>query len=183
MKNICLVLVMVGVIALGLGVAYAAGTPDSDTQNSIVTLDVPHSVRLDINNADSSKTLKADGDSEVDFEAGETLMTANYPTLIVRANKSWKLFAKSSGFGQVVNGAITYDKAVTDLKLVNTGAHKSNGFDAFKSLTLADQEVASYGVGIKNDSNPMQYKIMLDWTKDIPGTYVATVTYTLATEA
>ena len=179
MKNICLVLVMVGVIALGLGIAYAAGTPDSDTQNSIVTLDVPHSVRLDINNADSSKTLNTDGTSEVDFEAGETLMTANYPTLIVRANKSWKLFAKSSGFG-AVDG---YTKAVTDLKLVNAGAHKSNGFDVFKALTAADQEVASYGVGIKNDSNPMQYKIMLDWTKDIPGTYVATVTYTLATEA
>lgn len=181
MKNICLVLVMVGVMALGFGIAYAA--PDSDTQNSVVTLNVPHSVRLDIDNADATKTLNADGDSEVDFEAGETLMTAGYPTLRVRANKSWKLFAKSSGFGQVVNGAITYDKAVTDLKLLNTGAHKSNGFDAFKALALVDQEIASYGIGIKNDSNPMQYKILLDWTKDIPGTYVATVTYTLATEA
>ncbi|MDP2911768.1 MAG: hypothetical protein Q8N76_05505 [Candidatus Omnitrophota bacterium] len=176
MKRISLILVMVGVIVLGFGIAYAA--PDSDTQNSIVTLTVPHSVRLDIDNADATKILNLDGDSEVDFEAGETLMTAGYPTLSVRANKSWKLFAKSSGFG-AVDG---YNKEVTDLMLVNTGAHKSNGFDAFKALTLADQEVASYGTGINNDSNPMQYKVKLDWAKDIPGTYVATVTYTLATQ-
>jgi len=181
MKKIALVVALIGVVVLGFGIAYA--TPDSDTQNSVVTLNVPHSVKLDIDNANSTKTLNADGDSEVDFEAGETLMNTATPTLRVRANKSWKLFAKSSGFGQVINGDVTYDKAVTDLMLVNSGAHKSNGFDAFKSLTLADQEIASYGIGIKNDSNPMQYKILLDWTKDIPGQYVATVTYTLATEA
>jgi hypothetical protein len=177
MKKMLLVLALIGVVVLGYGIAYAA--PDGDTQNSIVTLNVPHSVRLDIDNADATKTLNADGDSEVDFEAGETLMTAGYPTLRVRANKTWKLFAKSSGFGVVDS----YTKETTDLKLINTGAHKSNGFDAFKSLTTNDQEIAGYASGIKNDSNPIQYKIMLDWTKDIPGTYVATVTYTLATQS
>lgn len=182
MKNICLVLVMVGVMVLGLGIAYAANDA-GDTQTSIVTLIVPHSVRLDIANANATKELMGDGDSEVDFEAGETLMTTGYPTLEVRANKSWKLFAKSSGFGQVVNGAITYTKLVTDLMLVNTGTHKSNGFAAFKALTLEDQEIASYGIGIKADFNPIQYKILLDWAKDVPATYVATVTYTLATVA
>jgi len=176
MKNICLVLALIGVVVLGFGIAYAA---DADTQNSIVTLVVPHSVRLDITNPDATKELIGDADSEVDFEAGETLMTAGYPTLKVRANKSWKLFAKSSGFG-AVDG---YTKEVADLMLVNTGANKSNGFNIFKALTTADQEVATLGVGIKNDINPMQYKIKLDWTKDIPGTYVATVTYTLATQA
>jgi len=176
MNRIRLILGLIGVIVLGFGIAYAA--PDSDTQTSIVTLTIPHSVRLDISNTDATKELNLDGDSEIDFAAGETLMTAGYPTLTVRANKSWKLFAKSSGFG-AVDG---YNKEVTDLMLVDTGSHKSNGFDTFKALTLADQEIASYGVGVKNDSNPMQYKIKLDWTKDIPGTYVATVTYTLATQ-
>jgi len=182
MKKIALVVALIGVVVLGYGICYAA-SQDNDTQTSVVTLTVPHSVRLDIDQADSSKTLNMDGDSEVDFEAGETLMPDGYPTLRVRANKSWKLFAKSSGFGNVNNGEISYDKAVTDLMLINTGVHKTNGFNAFKALTLEDQEIAGYGIGIKNDSNPIQYKILLDWTKDIPGTYVATVTYTLATNA
>lgn len=176
MKRMTLILVLAVVMIIGFGIVYAA--PDNDTQNSIVTLNLPHAVRLDISNADSSKTLNQDGDAEIDFETGYTDLLASYPTLTVRANKSWKLSAKSTGFGAVEG----YNKDVGDLMLVNTGAHKSNGFDVFKSLSLVDQEVASYGVGIKADANAMQYRVKLDWTKDIPGTYTATVTYTLATQ-
>ena len=109
-------------------------------------------------------------------------MTAGYPTLTVRANKSWTLSAKSSGFGAVTDGGVTYNKDVGDLMLKNAGVNAYDGFKTdYKSLSTSDQTIASYAHGIKDDSHPITYKIKLDWTKDIPGSYVATVTYTLAT--
>jgi hypothetical protein len=61
--------------------------------------------------------------------------------------------------------------------------HVTNGFNTFKSLSGNDQEVASYNKGVKAETHPCQYKALLDWEKDIPGTYSATVTYTLTTNA
>jgi len=169
-----------GIMIISSRIAYAEPAIDNDSQNSMATLAIPDAGLLDIcTQADATKTLNQDGDSEIDFEAGYTDMEFGYPTLTIRSNRSWKLLAKSSGFG--ANGA--YTKDTQDLMLVNTGAYKSNGFDIFKSLSLDDQEVASCATGIKGDINAIQYRIKLDWAKDIPGTYTATVTYTLATRA
>ena len=178
MKRKSLVLLVAGIMMISCGIAYA--TPDSDTQNSVVTLNIPDSGSLDIcTQANATKTLNQDGDAEVDFEAGYTDLLPGYPTLTIKVNKGWMLYAKSSGFS-AVDG---YNKDAGDLMLVNTGVNVSNGFNIFKSLNLSNQEIASYERGIKNDSNAAQYRIKLDWTKDIPGTYIATVTYTLSTNA
>ena len=184
MKRISLVLGLIGVIVVCFGTVYAApATPDTDTQTSIVSLTIPNAVRLDITQANATKALNHNGDAEVDFDAGATLMPAGYPTLTVRANKSWTLSAKSSGFGAVTDGGVTYNKDVGDLMLKDAGANAYDGFKTdYKSLSTSDQTIASYARGIKGDSHPITYKIKLDWTKDIPGSYVATVTYTLATQ-
>jgi len=57
-----------------------------------------------------------------------------------------------------------------------------NGFNNYRALLETDQEIASNTGGVKKESHPLQYKILLDYAKDIPGTYTATVTYTLATQ-
>jgi len=152
---------------------------DVDTQTSIIVLSIPATCHLGITNQDQTKTLAQDGTAETAFEAGYTQFTSGKPTLTVSSNKNWKLTAKSSGFN--TNG--TYKKATSDLQLKDTGSNNvKNGFNSYKSLSDTDQEIASSASGVKKESHPLQYKILLDYSKDIPGTYTATVTYTLATQ-
>ena len=159
--------------------SYAWGNRDRDSQVSIVILDIPATCQLLISNADASRSLTTDGSSEDAFEAGYVEFDAGNPTLHVSANKSWQMSVKSSGFA--LNG--TYQKAVGDLMLKNTGLHVSGGFNDYKALSSVDQVFAQHTSGVSSELHPTQYKILLDWLLDIPGTYQATVTYTLATVA
>ena len=146
---------------------------DKDVQISIVTLTVPPACRLTITSPDVSKTT-----NNASFDAGYMEFDIGSPDLKVWSNSSWKLSARSTGFTG------PYDKPATDLMLKDLGAkHVTNGFTGYKSLTNNDQEIASYNKGVKSETHPCQYKVLLDWEKDAPGTYSATVTYTLTTNA
>ena len=174
-RVVILILFLVLFLMMVYSLIYSA--EDSEIHTSVVTLTIPETCQLVVNSA-SSKTLTADGSAETAFAAGYIELDANYPTLTVDANKQWKLSAKSSGFAAVG----TYTKAIGDLKLKDTGASHVT-MSSYTSLTAVDQEVGSHTAGVSDESHPCQYKILLDWTKDIPGTYEATVTYTLATQA
>jgi len=151
---------------------------DVDTQTSIVILTIPPTCNLKIQNADSSKTLTQDASSELAFDAGHVDLDAGKPTLLVSANNNWQLTAKSSGFNTIND----YTKDVGDLQLKDTGnVHVT--LTNFTSLSDTDKEVASALVGVKDEEHPIQYRILLDYHKDIPGIYTATVTYTLTTNA
>lgn len=158
-----------------------ASDEDVDTQTSIVVLSIPAACHLDITNPDQTKTLGIDLPLEASFAAGYTEFDAATPTLTVSANKSWKLTVRSNGFNTVGG---SYKKATEDLQLKDTSVsgHVKNSFGDYKSITETDQEVASYTGGVKDEAHPLQYKILLDYRKDIPGTYTATVTYTLSTQ-
>jgi len=152
---------------------YAA--EDKDVQISILTLTVPPACRLVITNPDATKTLDK---TQSAFDAGYIEFDPKNPALTVFANSNWKLSARSSGFSG------PYQKPIGDLMLKDAGQkHVTNGFNTYKPLSLNDQEIASYTKGVKNEIHPCQYKILLDWEKDVPGTYSATVTYTLTTNA
>jgi len=170
-------LIFVAILILLLSIGYVSAAPDTKTQTSTVTLNVPDSAKLEINSANATKTLNQGSDTETAFDNGYTDFDIAVPTLTVSANKSWKLSARSSNF------AGPYAKSVSDLMLKNLGAsHVTNSFNNFKSLALTDQEIASYAGPVKKEGHPLQYRIVLDWTRDIAGTYSATVTYTLATQ-
>jgi len=153
---------------------------DVDTQTSIVVLSIPPACHLDITNPDQSKTLGIDLPLEASYDAGYTDFDAAKPTLTISANKSWKLTVRSSGFN--TNG--TYKKATEDLLLkdATSSGHVSNSFGSYKALTEVDQEMASYTIGVKAEEHPLQYRILLDYSKDVPGVYTSTVTYTLTTQ-
>ncbi len=178
MRKLLVVLAMVSVVALvwGLGAAYAV--EDSDTQTSTASVIIPETVNLAIANANPSTTLAQDGTSETAFAAGEVELTAASPTLTLSANKKWKLSAKvTTPFA--ANGS--YTKEVSDLLVKNAGASHSLHTTYTALSYTADLDLASHTAGVFNEAHPCQYKILLDYTKDIPGTYSATVTYTLAT--
>ncbi|MBU1146918.1 MAG: hypothetical protein KKD11_01040 [Candidatus Omnitrophica bacterium] len=176
-----MVLLIVGLLVVGVSAVYAAGE-DSDTVTSGVSLVIPHAAKLVISDADSSLTLVQDGSAEEAFEADYTEMPANYPKLKVSANRNWQLSAKVTTPFVAVDG---YTKAVSDLQLKHTNTtYVVDGFNSFVSLSsTVDQAICSSAVGIKNEWVNCQYGIILDYAKDRPGTYTATVTYTLATTA
>lgn len=157
----------------------AIATEDVDTQTSVVTLTVPPSCKLSISAPNITKTLSQGGEIEAAFDAGYVDFNASMPILTISANKGWNLNVKAANFTG------PYSKSVHDLMLQDTSdsGHVTNGFNNFKPLDLNGQEMAASIAPAKNESHPLQYRIMLDWTKDIPGTYSATVTYTLTTNA
>ncbi|MDP2911771.1 MAG: hypothetical protein Q8N76_05520 [Candidatus Omnitrophota bacterium] len=166
-------------ITIAYNYTIAVAVEDVDTQTSIVTLTVPPSCKLSIANPDITKTLNQGGELEAAFDAGYIDFNAATPTLTVSANKSWNMNVKATDFTG------PYKKSVSDLKLkdASTSGHVTNGFNNFTPLNLTGQEMVSSMNPAKNESHPIQYRIMLNWTDDIPGTYTSTVTYTLSTNA
>ena len=156
------------------GFVQTQATADSDEQLSTATLTILSAFHLGITDEVVSEALSTNPGVDVAFNTGFVELAADKPTLTVNANKGWQLTAKSSGFSG------PYAKDITDLQLRDAG-NEHVSMPNFLSLSAADQEVASNGAGVKNESHPCQYKILLDWTKDLPGTYEATVTYTLST--
>jgi len=161
------------IFVVSCSIVHAAD--DSEEQVSTVTLTIHPSCQLGIVNQDVTATLVKDSNSETAFDAGYVEFEPDKPTLIVDSNKAWKLTAKSSGFTG------PYSKQSGDLYLKDTGANTAGGFSEYKALSTSEQEIASYNKGVSGESHPCQYKVLLDWEKDIPGTYEATITYTLST--
>lgn len=162
-------------LVMGIGMVYAAND-DTDFETSVVSLTIPASCVLEIFDSASTKVLVQDDDSETDFDAGQTQMPENTPNLKVSANKNWVLSAKAVAWTCTSGG---YAKAVGDLQLKHDGAYVQNGFAAFKPLAIADQVIASNAIGVFDQVYNCQYQIKLDYTKDVPGVYNTTVTYTL----
>jgi hypothetical protein len=149
---------------------------DSDQQTSTVTLTILPVANLGIINASVSETVTQGASAAEKFTLGGVELASSSPTLIVSANQKWKLSVKSSGFSG------PYPKDANDLLLRdNASVHVEKGFNKYTELSTTDQEVASYEAGVRNENHPMQYKVLLDWEKDLPGTYTSTVTYTLTT--
>ena len=147
-------------------------------QISTVSLTILPVTNLKIINPNVSETITEGAAAAEKFTSGDVEMASNSPTLIVNSNQKWKLTVKTSGFSG------PYQKSANDLLLRdNASEHVGEEFKKYTELTLQDQEIASYEAGVKNESHPLQYKVLLDWEKDLPGTYTATVTYTLASSA
>ena len=171
--KIIFAVLLIFVTVYGIGVAMQ----DVHQQSSQVTLVIMPTGKLDIINNDVTKTItQGDPVSETALSSGYVEFDPDKPTLIVDSNEKWKLSVKSTDFTG------PYSKNIADLQLKDlSGTHVKNGFDDYKPLSKSDQDIAMYDNGVKAESHPLQYKVLLDWQKDVPGTYEATVTYTLST--
>lgn len=175
-KRIALILGLALFLLVDHCLTQIQAVEDLDEQASTVSLTILPSSHLRIIDDLASETLIQDSSAEDAFDAGFVELEPDKPTLIVNINKKWKLTAKTSGFTG------PYAKGIGDLMLKDAGRkHVRKGFKKFKALTAKDQAIASHKKGVRDEEHPCQYKILLDWTKDLPGTYEATVTYTLTT--
>jgi len=169
-----ILLLLIGIVTI----PFIIQAQDTEEQTSIVTLTILPASRLSITDQDVSKTVEIGSEAIDSFGKGFVEFPSNKPTLTLDANNNWKLTVSSTDFSG------PYAKPAKDLMLKDLASQNvTNGFSAYKSLSSNDQEIASSSIGVRNETHPCQYKILLDWEQDIPGTYSAIVTYTLTTNA
>lgn len=176
MERSARVLLLVAALILVPSFPIARAAEDEDEQVSTITLIITPACKLDILDSKVSKTISADSGASAFFSEGFVEFDPDKPTLVIDSNNKWKLSVRSNDFTG------PYPKEVADLMLKDLSSlHVNNGFTDYRPLSASDQDVAMYAGGVKDEEHPMQYKILLDWEKDTPGTYEATITYTLST--
>ena len=145
-----------------------------------ITMSIPSICKLTIEDSDLIVDLLQDASGEAAYEAGYFDGDENMPRLIVDSNINWKLSVGVSFDWSIVG---SYQKATEDIRLkVTSSSGHQTGFSDFTPLSMMDQEIATYTHGVSNDTYNCQYRILLDWEKDIPGIYVTIITYTLSTQ-
>ncbi|MFC1546242.1 hypothetical protein ACFL4O_00800 [bacterium] len=149
-----------------------------DKKSSIVSLSIHPLSKLNITDADLNINLSGT-EAQTAYDTGYVDGDINKPILTVCANTDWRLIVKIAIKWNHVNG---YKKEDGDLqlKVVSSSGHQT-GFSSFTPLSKSNQEIAVNTSGANNETYNCQYRILLDWEKDIPGTYTCTLKYTLTT--
>ena len=162
-------------------VSFLRPAYSGEDETSGVAMNIPSISKLTISGSDQLINLLQDASGEAAYEAGYIQGKGNKPTLIVDSNTNWKLSVRvSSGWNWVDN----YHKATRDLKLkIKSKTGHQTGFFNFTPLSLREQEIATCAAGVGDDTYYGQYRILLDWEKDIPGNYTVIITYTLSTRS
>lgn len=168
-------------VVTAAGAAWAAD--ESDTQNSTVGGTIPELCQIGIaGDLSGLLTLTQDGTGETSYDAGYVESTASATVLTLDANKSWSLGVNYNGAGWSCPGA--YNKAESDLLIritnVPTGTIR-NSYGAYAAPTDTKVAMLDHTAGVSNNAVNIQTRVLLDWTKDIPGAYSITLVYTMET--
>jgi hypothetical protein len=157
-------------------------TPADEIQTSSIGVPIPQLATLQISGDVSGLlSLAGDGSGESTFDAGAIESAADATELTLSTNDTWDLSVKRNGDWTSPAG---YDKAESDLliRIANspTGTIQ-NGAEAYLSPATTDTEILSHGSAVADDVVQIQTKVLLDWTRDVPGVYDVSLTYTLVT--
>lgn len=161
------------------GLIYVFAVDQKDTAG--VTMQIPSLCKLVINDSDQVIDLLQDASGEEAYESGYVIGEPNKPNLIVSSNTGWKLSVSVSIDWEIIDA---YQKDTSDLLLkVTTNAGNQTGFADFTPVSMVEQEIANSSTGKGNAIYNCQYKIKLNWEKDVPGLYIVVLGYTLSTQA
>lgn len=168
--------------ALG-GVVLFAGTVAAQPDGTAsLLIRIPRLAQLVINGDVSSLlTLPADGTAETSFDTGYVQSVSDATSLTLNTNDVWDLSARLGGTWTCPG---TYDKAESDLLIRITNGPAGtiqNGASGFIGLTGVDLVILSHDAAVTDNQVDIQTRVLLDWEKDIPGSYSIDVTYTLVT--
>lgn len=125
-------------------------------------------------------TLSADA-SETAYDAGYVQSTIFATRLTLSTNAGWDLSARLSGTWSCPGN---YDKNENDLfiRIANTPEGQIvNGSSAFINLSTTDLILLQGPNSLRSSVVDVQTRVLLDWTKDVPGAYSIPITYTLVT--
>jgi hypothetical protein len=173
---------LLGLTAVLLMAGSAWAADESDTQNSTIGGTIPELCQIGIaGNLTALLTLTQDGNGETDYDTGYVESTPNATILTLDANKTWALGVNYTGPWSCPGA---YNKAETDLliRVTNTPTGTiENSFDSYQSPGGAKATMLDHPTGVSNNLVNIQTRVLLDWTKDIPGAYSITLVYTMET--
>ena len=185
-------------IVMALGMVLMAGPVWADAGNvggDVPTIRVIDSVSVDSTMTGTYFSAVAVGDYDTGYKESGT----NGSTVTVTANTAWEVTvlagvtgdyftASPVGLGDVAR--TVNQKPLSDLLIkvsnINEGSDSNsstpaveNAFDSYKALTFAAQDLVNSASGNDSASWDVQFKMLLDGSKDTPGTYTANITYTV----
>ena len=108
-----------------------------------------------------------------DLDAGEKTSTNN--TINWTADVDWIVTVKSLDANLGQSDDLAYTKPLSDL------LWKLSSNPTWTTLTTTDATVTSGGVGGGSGNFDVDYNFLLTWSNDRPGTYDATLQYTIST--
>ena len=109
-----------------------------------------------------------------DFDAGEKASTAN--TIDWTADVDWIVTVKSLDANLGQSDDFVYTKPLSDL------LWKLSINPAYTTITTTDTTVTSGAFGGGSGNFDVDYKFLLAWSNDRPGTYGATLQYTISAQ-
>ena len=143
-------------------VGFATNANAQVTANNTVNVTVGTLLKLTL----STNNINAPAPVVADFDAGKQDVTG--PVATVKANKGWSLDVTGSWT------AAPYSKAAGDFKWDKTCTSPT-----YPNSLAASGNAGSGASGTNSTAVNMCYEIVWAYANDVPGSYTATVTYTL----
>ncbi len=170
-------------IAAGLMISPLAAFAAADDQTADISFDIPSMIVMNIDSGDVAVPVLADV-SFSDMTAGEVEWITT-GVLSVDATENWKLEVASTSVADYFGGTGNPAKAISDLSVsIDSGSTyvDLDPVDATTPVVLiaSGAGLGVPGVGITMDA--IQYKLDLNPTLDIAGTYTANLTFTATTD-
>ncbi len=109
-----------------------------------------------------------------DLDAGEKVSSNN--TINWTADVDWIVTVKSLDANLGQSDDLAYTKPLTDLQW------KLSASGTFTTITTTDATVTSGVFGGGSGNFDVDYKLLLSWSSDRPGTYGATLQYTISAQ-
>jgi hypothetical protein len=153
-----------------------------ELRTTSVIVNIPRLSQLEQSGDVSSLlTLTVDSDAEAAYDLGYVESAPDATVLTLSTNDRWDLSARRVGVWSCP-GTYNKDEGALWVRISNTPTGTIlNGADSYIKLALADTPILADGAAVAGNVVDLQTKVMLDWTKDVPGLYSITLTYTLVT--
>lgn len=163
-------------------ILHPGPVPAQEIRTTSVLVGIPRLSELDISGDVSQLlSLTPDASGESAFDTGYVESATNGTILTMSTNAAWDLSARLGGPWTCPG---SYDKAEADLLIKITQAPLGtieNGANGFIGLTESDLLILSYDQPVDGYFIHLQTQTKLTWTKDVPGDYSISLTYTLVT--
>ncbi len=160
--------------AQSCSISSSASLPLSCSVAATVAMNMPSLLELDMDFGGGTETTLSTPTAVTDFNgSGIASKDNNGPTYTVKANRNWQLTVKAATATFTTNPG--YAKPCGDVSW-------AIGSNSYAALTTTDATITSGGTTLGTALATFKYRTTYDITKDVPGQYRMSVTFTLAAQ-
>lgn len=154
-------------------IATTAALPQSCSVAATVAMNMPSLLQLTMDFGGGTETTLSTPAAVSEYTAATLTKDNNGPTYTVKANRGWQLSVKAATATFTTNPG--YAKPCGDVAW-------AIGANAYAPLATTDASIASGTATLGTTLETIKYRTTYDITKDIPGQYRMSVTFTLAAQ-